>query len=162
MYKGYCKIEGIVGESTDDAHENWIEVLSYSHGITLPSSSHTGGGGGAGKSAHEDFVIAKALDKASPKLVLACCNGEHIPEVVLELCHTGGERQKFMEYEMKDVVVASVRPCGNTNGEESRPVEEIAFRYGKIKFVYTIFDPQSGASAGYVQTHWDVLTNSGG
>ena len=162
MFKGYCKIEGIDGESTDEAHENWIEVLSYNHGITQTSTMHSGGGGGAGKSTHEDFIIAKSLDKASPKLVLACCNGEHIPKVVLELCHSGGERQKFMEYEMEDVIVASVRPCGSTNGEKPMPVEEIAFRYGKIKFVYTQFDPRSGKSAGYVQSHWDVKANTGG
>ena len=133
------------------------------HSITQPSSGHTGGcGGGAAKSQHDDFIIAKELDKASPKLVLACCNGKHIPKVVLELCQAGGDKQKFMEYEMEDVIVASVRPGGAASGQEGRPAEEIAFRYGKVKFVYTIFDPQSGASGGYVQTEWDVKTNSGG
>ena len=120
------------------------------------------GPSGAGKSTHEDFIIAKSLDKASPKLVLACCNGEHIPKVVLELCQAGGDKQKFMEYEMEDVIVASVRPSGAPGGQEGRPIEEVSFRYGKIKFVYTIFDPQSGASAGYVQTHWNVKENKGG
>jgi len=162
MFKGFCNIEGIDGESTDDAHDGWIEILSYSHGIIQTSTMHSGGGGGAGKSSHEDLIIAKTLDKTSPKLVLACCKGEHIPKVVLELCQAGGDKQKFMEYEMEDVIVASVRPSGATSGQEGRPTEEIAFRYGKIKFVYTIFDPQSGASGGYVQTEWDVKENKGG
>lgn len=162
MFNAFLNIEGIDGESSDDAHKDWIEILSYSHGIARPNSSHTGSGGGAGKSRHDDFIITKTLDKASPKLVLACCNGEHIPKVILELCLPGGQGQKFMEYELESVTVASVRPTGDANGEEGRPTEEIAFRYAKIKFVYTLFDPQSGASAGYVQTHWDVLTNSGG
>ena len=162
MFKGFVNILGIDGESTDDKHENWIEVLSFSHGITQASTMHTGGGGGAGKCTHQDFIITKSLDKSSPKLVLACCNGEHIPEVVLELCQAGGEKQKFMEYEMKDVIVAAVSPSGAASGQEGRPTEEIAFRYGKIKFVYTIFDPQSGKSKGYVQTEWDVKENIGG
>ena len=162
MFKGFLNIVGIDGESTDDKHEEWIEVLSYNHSISQTGSIHSGSGGGAGKCTHEDFIIAKSLDKASPKLVLACCNGEHIPKVVLELCQAGGDKQKFMEYEMEDVIVASVRPSGATVGQEGRPTEEIAFRYGKIKFVYTIFDPQSGASGGYVQTHWDVKENKGG
>ena len=162
MFKAFLKIEGIDGESTDAAHKNWTEILTYSHGITKSGSSHTGGGGGAGKSTHDDFHISKRLDKASPKLALACCNGQHIPKVILELCQTGGDGQKFMEYELEDVFVASVRPTGDANGQEGRPSEEVAFRYGKIKFVYTIIDPRSGASAGYVQTHWDLENNTGG
>ena len=162
MFKGFVNIVGIDGESTDDKHENWIEVLSYNHGITQTSTLHSGSSGGVGKSTHEDFIITKSLDKASPKLVLACCNGEHISKVVLELCQAGGEKQKFMEYEMKDVIVAAVSPSGAAVGQEGRPTEEIAFRYAKIKFVYTIFDPQSGKSKGYVQTEWDVKENMGG
>jgi len=162
MFKGFLNIAGIDGESTDDKHENWIEVLSFSHGITQTSTLHSGSSGGVGKSTHQDFIITKSLDKASPKLVLACCNGEHIPKVVLELCQAGNDKQKFMEYEMEDVIVASVRPSGATVGQEGRPTEEIAFRYAKIKFVYTIFDPQSGKSKGYVQTEWDVKENMGG
>ena len=162
MFKGYLNIVGIDGESTDDKHEDWIEVLSYNHGITQTSSIHSGAGAGAGKCTHEDFIITKSLDKASPKLALACCNGEHIPRVVLELCQAAGDKQKFMEYEMEDVIVASVRPGGSTCGQEGRPLEEIAIRYAKIKFIYTTVDPRSGKSAGYVQTEWDVKTNSGG
>lgn len=162
MFEAFLKIEGIDGESTDDVHKDWIEILSYHHGISQPSAIDSGEGRSAGRSIHEDFSIAKKLDKASPKLVLACCNGEHIPKVVLELCQSGGDRQKFMEYEMEDVIVAAVRPGGAANGQEGRPTEEVAFRYGKIKFVYTLFDPRSGKSAGYVQSHWNVEKNSGG
>lgn len=162
MFEAFLKIEGIDGESTDDAHKDWIEILSYNHGITQPRDPHSGGGRSAGRSVHEDFSITKRLDEASPKLVLACCNGEHIPKMALELCQSGGDRQKFMEYELEDVIVAAVRPVGAANGQEGRPTEEIAFRYGKIKFVYTQFDPRSGKSAGYVQTYWDVTSNKGG
>jgi len=161
MFKGFLNIVGIDGESTDDKHEDWIEVLSYNHGITQTSNFHSGAGGGAGKCTHEDFIIAKLLDKASPKLAIACCNGERIPRVLLDLCQSGGDKQKFMEYEMEDVIVASVRPSGATDGQEGRPTEEISLRYGKIKFVYTTVDPRSGKSAGYIQTEWDVKANSG-
>ena len=162
MFKCFLNVEGIDGESTDDRHVDWIEVLSYNHGISHTGTTHSGRSGGAGKCTHEDFIVAKSLDKASPKLLLACCNGEHIPKVVLELCQAGGDKQKFMEYEMEDVIVASVRPSGAADGQEGRPTEEVFFRYGKIKFVYTIFDPQSGKSGGYVQTEWDVKENIGG
>jgi hypothetical protein len=28
-FKGFCLIEGIDGERTDDRYQNWIEILSY-------------------------------------------------------------------------------------------------------------------------------------
>ena len=79
----------------------------------------------------------------------------------MELCQAGGDGQKFIRYEMEDVIVASVRPSGATGGQESGLTEEIAFRYAEIKFDYTTIDPRSGKSAGYVQTKWDVIANSG-
>ena len=62
MFRGFLNIEEVDGESTDDAHNGWIEILSYNHGITQTNSGKTGGGGGAAKSEHEDFIIAKELD----------------------------------------------------------------------------------------------------
>lgn len=162
MFKAFCMIDGIEGESTDREHRNWIEILSYSHGITRTPSDRIGTGEGVSKSGHEDFSIAKALDKASPKLALACCQGEHIPKVVMELCRIGDDGQKFMEYEMEDVIITSVRPRGTADGQQEMPVEELSFNYKKIIFTYTEIDPRSGGSAGYIQTHWDVERNTGG
>ncbi|MCU7860874.1 MAG: type VI secretion system tube protein Hcp, partial [Candidatus Thiodiazotropha sp. (ex Lucinoma kastoroae)] len=34
----FMKIEGVDGESTDDAHNKWIELLSFSHGVSQPVS----------------------------------------------------------------------------------------------------------------------------
>jgi type VI secretion system secreted protein Hcp len=159
MFKAFLKIEGIDGESKDQSHDKWIDILSYSHGIEQTGSDQAGGRRRAGQSTHEDFIVIKGLDKASPKLALARCSGQHIPKVVLELCQSGDAGQKFMEYELKNVMVTAVYPRGDIDGPDERPTEEIAFNYEEIKFVYTIFDPQSGASAGYVQTQWDVKEN---
>jgi type VI secretion system secreted protein Hcp len=30
----FLEIDGIKGESTDDKHKDWIEILSYSHGVS--------------------------------------------------------------------------------------------------------------------------------
>ena len=57
MVKGFLNIEGIDGEGTDDKDEEWIEILSYSHGITQTSNMHSGAGGVAGKGELDDFWI---------------------------------------------------------------------------------------------------------
>ena len=91
-FDAFIKIEGIPGESTDDKHKDWIEVLSYSTGVSQPSAGSASSGGGASseRADFQDFSIVKTLDKASPKLALACARGEHIPTVTLELCRAGG------------------------------------------------------------------------
>ena len=81
----YLQIDGIKGESTDSEHKDWIEVVSFSHSISQPASANaTAGGGTSGRCKHEDFVITKYVDLASPKLYEACSSGKHIKKVVIE------------------------------------------------------------------------------
>jgi len=163
-FDAFLKIDGIPGESTDDKHKDWIEVLSYSHGLSQQSAGarSTGGAASAGRCDHQDFSVVKALDKASPKLALSCCNGTHIKEVKVELCRATGDKQKYMEYKMSDVIVSGVRPSGSAKGGEALPLEEASFGYGKIEWVYTETDHQTGKPKGDVKANWSVATNKGG
>jgi type VI secretion system secreted protein Hcp len=163
-FDGFLKIDGIPGESTDDKHKDWIEILSYSHGLSQPSTGSVSSGGArsAERCDHQDFSIVKTLDKASPQLALHCCNGKHIPKITLELCRSTGDKQLYMKYELSDSIISSVRPGGSSQGGESLPLEEVAFSYGKIEWIYTETDHKTGKPKGNVKTHWDLTTNKGG
>jgi len=163
-FDAFLKIKTIPGECTDDKHAEWIEVLSYSHGVSQPSSGSVSSGGGrsAERCDHADFSIVKSLDKASPKLNLACSNGEHIPEVTLELCRAAGDKEKYMVYKMEDVIVSGVRPGGSSQGGETLPLEEVSFGYGKITWTYVETDHKTGKAKGNVEAHWDLHANKGG
>lgn len=163
-FDAFCQIQDIPGESTDEQHQDWIEILSYNHGVSQPGSGSVSSGGSrtAERCEHQDFSIIKTLDKASPKLNLFCCNGTHIPEVVVELCRAGGDKQKYMQYKMTDVIVSSVRPGGSSQGGENLPAEEVTFNYGKIEWTYTETDHASGAPKGDVTAFWDMHSNVGG
>ncbi len=160
----FLKIDGVDGESSDDKHADWIELLSFSHGVSQSSSgaASSGGGRSAERCDHQDFSVVKTLDKASPKLSLFCCNGTHIASVKMELCRAGGDKQKYMEFAMSDVIVASVRPGGSAEGGEALPLEEVSFNYGKIEWTYTETDHKTGKPKGDVKANWDLTTNKGG
>lgn len=160
----FLKCDEIDGECTDDKHQKWIELLSYSHGVSQPSSGSVSSGGArsAERCDHQDFSIVKTLDKASPKLNLFCCNGKHIPTVKVELCRATENKTKYMEYIMTDVIVSSVRPGGSAQGGETLPLEEVSFNYGKITWNYIETDHKTGKPGGNVETHWDLVTNKGG
>ncbi|HOM28861.1 MAG TPA: type VI secretion system tube protein Hcp [Deltaproteobacteria bacterium] len=162
-FDAFLKIDGIPGESTDDKHKDWIEILSYRHGISQPAtaSASSGGARSAERCNHSDFVVVKALDKASPKLALYCCNGTHIKEVKLELCRAAGDKQKYMEYKLTDVIVSSVVPTGTSKGGETLPLEEVSFNYGKIEWIYTETDHATGKPKGDVKAQWDLIANKG-
>lgn len=158
----FCKIEGIDGESTDDSHTDWIEILSYNHGVSQPISaaSRTGGRTG-GRATFQDFTITKTIDKATPDLNLYCCNGTHIPKVEVEICLATGDKHTFMKYELSDVIVSSVAPGGTADSAEVKPLETVSLAYGTIKWEYTPID-NTGAPGAAVDRTWDLQANKQG
>jgi type VI secretion system secreted protein Hcp len=160
-FDAFLKVDGVPGESTDDKHKDWIEVLSFSFGATQPASgsASTAGGASAERVNIQDFSIVKALDKASPKLFEACCKGQHIKEVTVELCRAGGDKVKYMEYKMEEVIVSSVSPGGSSHGSETLPQEQVSFNFGKFKLIYTQQKRADGSGGGNVPGGWDLTAN---
>lgn len=170
----FLKIDGIEGESTDDKHHGWIRVLSFQHDIVQPlagSQSKAGAAHGnllditAGRAAHGDFTVLKNLDRATPGLAHHCCTGKIIKKAVLEICDSSNNRGKIMEFVMSNVVIRSVKPHLGTIMEFDREAftrEQVALRYTRIEWIYTMLDSSSGTPKGNVHYYWDVEQNRGG
>jgi type VI secretion system secreted protein Hcp len=159
-FDAFMKIENVPGESGDDKHQEWIEVLSYSCGIDQPRSQSASSHGSlsAERAEFAPLVFIKALDKASPKLALACASGEPLPMATLEICRAGGDKQPYMEYKLTDVIVSSIRPGGHGGGENI-PLEEVSLTYGKIEWKYTQLKVAGGKPSGNVAAGWDLKNN---
>jgi type VI secretion system secreted protein Hcp len=156
----FLQINGIPGESTDDKHKDWIEVLSYSSGVSQRSSGErsTGGAATGGRCDHQDFSIVKSLDKASPELNLHCSNGKHIDKITIELCLATGDKQPYMVYKLVDSIVSSV----SIGGGGGRPTESVTFNYGAIYWTYIETDHESGKKKGEIKKWWNLIHNKGG
>ena len=159
-FDAFLKIEGVPGESSDDKHKEWVEVLSFHCGVSQPESASASSHGSlsAERAYFDDMTIVKAIDKASPKLAAACASGEHFTTVTLEICRAGGDKQPYMEYKLTDAMVTSFRPGGTGSGEQI-PLEEVAFTYGKIEWKYTQTKVAGGKGSGNVAAGWDLKTN---
>ncbi len=157
----YLEIATVKGESTDEKHKEWIEVMSFSHGVTQSGSGSIASHGArtTGKCDHHDFTITKRLDKSSPHLIKHVCNGKHFDKVVVEICRNTGKKEVFMKYIFEHVVVTSSQ-IGGGFGQEN-PVETVSFGYAKIKWEFNVFDPKTGAKQSTVPAEWDVLKNVG-
>ncbi len=150
----YLQIDGIKGESTDSEHKDWIEILSFSHGISQPATAT----GTIRRTNLEDFVVTKHVDIASPKLYEACASGKHINKVVTELRRaSGGTRVKYLTIEMDQVVVSRVHL--NADASDDLPKESVSFNYGTIKWTYTQQNRADGSEGGNATGGWSVLEN---
>lgn len=130
----YLKCGKIEGELTGD-HEGWIEVLSFSHGLSQPISCSRGTGDhGSSTVEFQMLTITKNLDTATIDLNKACCNGTVLPIVELEFCQTSNEVLVcFWKYELGNAFIQSVT-IGGSNSD--RPYETVTFAYKTIKWTY--------------------------
>jgi type VI secretion system secreted protein Hcp len=145
----FLKIDGISGESTDEKHKDWIEILSFTHGISQPSSAASGTGGRTGARVNmSDFSVMKVVDKASPYLAQACCDGRHLKEVKVEFCEASGDKHIYMVYTMENVIISGLQPSGSKG--DDKPLENVTFNFGKIKWEYTPIgqDGKPGSKVG--------------
>ncbi|MDR3087623.1 MAG: type VI secretion system tube protein Hcp [Azoarcus sp.] len=159
-FDAFIQIDGIPGETTDDKYKDWIEVLSFDHGLEQPASSTASSAGGATAERvnHSPFVFEHVLDKATPKLAEACCKGTHIKEVTFALCRAGGEKTQYYEVKLEQVLVSKVEPKGAAN-DDGFPSERISLSYGTIKWTYTQQARADGTGSGNIATGWDLTKN---
>lgn len=159
-FNAFLQIEGIKGESTDDGHKEWIEVLEYQYGLSQQSLGQTsaGGGRGAGKADFKDFVLFKLVDKASPDLALYCANGKIIPKVTLDLQMAAGKSHNQAKVVLTNVMVSSVHVTGSPKGDSARPQEVVALSYGKVVWTYTPVT-HKGDKGTEIKQGWNLEEN---
>jgi len=142
----FLKIDGIEGESADDKHKNEIQVSSFHWNEMQAGTFAQGSGGGAGKVQMKNLEFMSPVSKASPKLMLACATGQHIPNAILTCRKAGGGQQEFYKITLSDVLVSSYYtgsevPAGdNVNTEDGYatgvPIDNVGFNFGKIQVEY--------------------------
>src|SRR5580704_1259493 len=154
----YMQIDGLKGESTDSEHKDWIELLSFNHSITQPTSATANSAGGAtqGRCQHSDYSITKYVDLASPKLYELACSGKHIKSVNIEMLRSSGDKRvKYMVVAMEQVVISHVAPAGGGDF----PSEAVSFNYGTIKWTYTQQKRTDGSKGGNTTGGWSLVEN---
>jgi type VI secretion system secreted protein Hcp len=130
----FLKIDGIPGESQDAKHKDEIQVDSWSLSERQSGTMADGGGGGAGKVQMNDVSFSEKLSKASPKLWLACANGEHIKKAVLTARKAGKNQHDYLTVTFTDLLISSYQTGGN--GSAKVPVESITLNFAAIQFEY--------------------------
>lgn len=182
-YDMFLRIEGIPGDSTDKAHEKWIDVLSFNQGMEQ-RMTHMGG------TEYKQVEILKVIDQASPKLYEALNTGVVIPSLEIEIVDPDN-KTAVMKVVLEDVMVTSIetgltifKDWGSASpiiyqgvdasspqiakaspilakplafGHDARHIEEVSFSFKKIRWTYTYTDMEGQSQT--VTSGWDLVQN---
>ncbi len=152
----FLKLDGIPGESPDSKHKGEIEISSFSWGATNMGSAAAGGGHGAGKVSFQDFHFTFKNCKASPKMMLACANGEHIKGAVLTCRKAGKDQQEYLIVKFADILVSSFQTGGSAG--DIIPTDSCSFNFCKIEMDYKE-QKSDGSLGGSVKAGYDIKLN---
>jgi type VI secretion system secreted protein Hcp len=152
----FLKVDGVEGDSPDSKHKNEIEIESWSLGATNTADVGTTGLG-SGKVSFHDFNFVMKVNKASPKLMLACASGEHIKKVVLTCRKAGKDQQEFLKYVFSDCMVSSFHQGGSAQGSIV-PQDQISIAFSKIENEFKGQKPD-GSLDGAVSAGWHLKQN---
>jgi len=152
----YIKFDGVDGEAQDKDHKNWSDLGSFQQGISQPGGGATGATRRRGDVILDNIVITRELDKASPKLADAICQGKVYPKVEIHVTASTSEagRVTYYAYELKNVMVTSYDISGSGQAEDV-PMETASMNFEEIKVTYTEFD-RAGKQKGAVEHTWKV------
>ena len=160
MQNFYLEIDGIKGESTSAQGKDMIEILSFSHGISMPlTASASGAGRTHGRAVHQDMTVSKYLDLATTTLNAKTCGGDSIKKMTIHCwgASADGAPIEYYKIEFTDVIITSISIGG---GGGDRPVETACFNYNQITWTYTQHNHDSpGAKKGNASASWDLQLN---
>jgi type VI secretion system secreted protein Hcp len=152
----FLKLGALAGESKDSVHKGEIDVLAWSWGMSNSGNAHTGGGAGAGKVNVQDLSFTKYIDKSSPDLMLACCNGKHFPDATLIVRKAGEKPLEYLKIKLTEILVTSVSTGGS--GGEDRLTENVTLNFAKVNVDYTE-QSATGGEAAKPKMGWDISAN---
>jgi type VI secretion system secreted protein Hcp len=132
----YLKLDGIDGSSARKGHEKWIEILSYSHGISYSVGS---GKDFAGAIDHNPLSIMKMVDASSYAIIEKLNRRAQIKTINLEIWRDKGEGEgkvdsAAVKIKLTNCRVSSYQMSGSDDGQ--LPVESVTFAYQAIEWTF--------------------------
>lgn len=163
MKNTYLKLTGpdIKGESMDKEHAQWIEVTSWRHQMTQPSSPRvsTSGGHTVGRTEHGAITVTKEMDSSSPMLFQSLSGGTTFASAQIDLYRNDGDgkRVKYLEIQLKNVLISSIS-MGDGDGGGTLPTETLSLKYAAIQWKYQKQNV-GGGLGGVTLGAWSLTMN---
>jgi len=128
---GYVKLGEIKGESTDSAHQDWIDVLSWKMSEGNPKL-----GQGCGNRPPGEFVFTKLVDSATPEILRALTECKDFRDAYFDVPigpEAGTEAPERVMRVRFGPGLRVVRVEAGSPTADDRPTEEITIVYNKVE-----------------------------
>ena len=159
----FLKLDGIDGESEDSNHKNWIEILSWSHSFSQPTSAVRGSSGSTVEKAdHSDISITKYVDVATDAILSKCWNGDQIKTGKIECFRADAESNQPVKYLLIDLEKVILSNYSISAGGGDLPIENLSISYGYVKYTYTQQKKEDGTGGGAKPVDHDLVSNKVG
>lgn len=159
----YIVFDGIDGGSTSSGKEKQIEILSWNHGFSQPTSpvrSHAGSGT-VEDAHHQNFSFSKYIDSATDDLLKMCWTGKQIPTATVTCYRSGGDsanaQVEYLKVEMTNVIVSHFSISG---GPGDVPIENLSLDYGIVKYTYLPQKREDGTGGEQQPIQHDLETRT--
>ena len=177
----FLDLDGIKGESRDQAYKGKIDILDWKWGASNAGSAHVGGGIGSGKANFRDVVIRKYLDLSSAKLLESVSLGTHFKQAKIIVRKSGGKQSleyctvtldevMVTDYEfggegLRDVSATTgdgkFRETGARSGGQDRLEETVTLTFARFEVKYQAQD-KAGSKAGDTKFAYNIAENAEG
>jgi type VI secretion system secreted protein Hcp len=152
----YLFIDGITGPSTSKT--GFIDILSFSWGVTQTSTYGTGASGKeskAGRANFQNLTIMKVLDATSPLVVDFCVRGQVVDKVYIVYDKPVGKgtstQGDYFRIYLKDAIVTGQQ----ISGSSENPTESLSFAFQAVEIAYKA-ETDPGALDAAVPKGWDL------
>lgn len=135
-------LPGINGESSDHIYKNAVDIDSIGWDLKNSGTTHVGRGGGSGKVEVDSISLTKLVDRATPNLIKACCQGKHFANASVIVRKAGERPLEYLRYELEDVFVNRVSQGGKNSNDQIKETVYLSFASFR-----TIYAPQSASGA---------------
>jgi type VI protein secretion system component Hcp len=130
----------------------WLELGSFSVGLTQTSSLGTGGGAGAGKASATGLSFTLGSSAELLQLEDALTSGKHLTNLEIEAYHAGGAgKQLIDQYVFQDLFVTSLQTSDSVFNSVS--VDFAKFSRGHVEY------DAKGGIGNITETGWDFVAN---
>ena len=158
----YMQIDGIDGESEAKSYEKQIEIFSWGHGFSQPTSSVRASSGATVEKAHHgDLSISKNIDAATDGILKSVWTGAMIANVTITCLRSDGNADNapiaYLVVKMEEVIISSYSISG---GGGALPAENITFNYGKVTYTYNQQKKADSTTGGNKAITADLVANT--
>lgn len=155
----YLKVPDIEGDCIVKGHEDEMQILSFSNSVAHMHNPAEASSQVAGLVNAAPITVVKYVDKSTPAMIQACCDGKVFADEVI-VTHAKKIEGDVIDYFKLRLDRAQIIDDSISSSEDGVPMETISIAYGTVTWEYQPLDKSGEQSEGAKEAFFDVLAQT--